>query len=86
MCVLTCRNCHVLFCAQTYSALLQSMPHMPDECTAALRKRIAWGVATSAYQVRPSLNHNLQLSLPCANHGQFAVQKCYKDTRHDAAL
>lgn len=29
-----------------------SLPDAPDGCSAALRSKIAWGVATSAYQVR----------------------------------
>ncbi|KAF8062692.1 BGL1A [Scenedesmus sp. PABB004] len=31
--------------------LSASLPDAPDECSAALRSKIAWGVATSAYQV-----------------------------------
>jgi hypothetical protein len=32
--------------------LVKALPDAPDACPADLRRRIAWGAATSAYQAR----------------------------------
>jgi hypothetical protein len=42
----------LLFVLQVDPRFANSLPDAPDGCSAALRSKIAWGVATSAYQVR----------------------------------
>jgi hypothetical protein len=41
----------LLFLLQVDPRFTNSLPDAPDGCSAALRSKIAWGVATSAYQV-----------------------------------
>lgn len=36
---------------QRYEQLVAELPPAPDACSLELRQKIAWGVATSAYQV-----------------------------------